>query len=403
MSTEKSPLIVDFGSKYTKIGFVGETSPRSIILTPAELFNFDEGATSEQTSAALTSVMNAMSKSKDFEHKLEDFLYQVLYRELIINPKDRVMIIPDNFLMPRAFYVSVAGLLFSKFLLAKVYIVPGLSLPLYLTGLNSGVLVECSHLGTQVLPIFDGYPLMPAYVVSGSGGKKITAKVREQLLVENTALKAVALPSRVCDEIEAKFAFLPLRNQYEEYTKDEASVNEMKGKVYEHFAGGKSLKLSYFTRLYPMHSALFGDVDNDETNIAYDVLKSLEKVDISCLKKVCGNLIISGGCVLIKNFMRRFRQEFTHLLATRPEFTRLRAVEDSVKIKQLPYFPNLHTYLGASVIAPLSGLEKYAITSQTYIANNQTIPELVSDLFFEFDRKASAKLCEDVEKPFGIY
>lgn len=38
ISIDKAAVIIDLGVQYTKIGFVGENSPRKILITPFKLF-----------------------------------------------------------------------------------------------------------------------------------------------------------------------------------------------------------------------------------------------------------------------------------------------------------------------------------------------------------------------------
>lgn len=239
---------------------------------------------------------------------------------------------------------------------------------------------------------------MPAYTVSAAGGRKIDLVLKEALLAENPDKKTTPITAKVLDEISFKFASLPLKNQWEEYTKDEANITSMKGKLYDHYIANKNLKISYFTRLSVPNTALFGNVDDEEPNIAYSFLKSLIKVDTNSRKKVCSNIVLSGGCASYKNFHRRFRQEVMALIQTRQEFARLKNIESAMVVKPLIYSPNIHSWLGGGVASNLLGIEKYAITSQIFKENSGEVPRLISDLLFEYNRNESKRLQEETEK-----
>lgn len=59
---------------------------------------------------------------------------------------------------------------------------------------------------------------------------------------------------------------------------------------------------------------LFGDIENEETNVAYTFLKSVLKLENSIVKKTVQNVIFSGGITQIKGFASRFREEVIDFL-----------------------------------------------------------------------------------------
>lgn len=134
----KSIVLVDFGAKYTKVGFVGESVPRGILATPSGIFNIDdipvEGDDPTKTVIAGNMIFaTAIQNEGEFKFKIEEFLWQIFYRELLINAKDKTIFVCENVLLTRFFYETIVQVLMTKFNVAKVYVVPSLTLPLYLT------------------------------------------------------------------------------------------------------------------------------------------------------------------------------------------------------------------------------------------------------------------------------
>lgn len=62
-------------------------------------------------------------------------------------------------------------LLFETFKVEQVCCALALTLPLYLTGLNTGLVVDCGYTNTRVLAIFAGVPILSSYREIPLGGR----------------------------------------------------------------------------------------------------------------------------------------------------------------------------------------------------------------------------------------
>jgi actin-related protein len=51
---------------------------------------------------------------------------------------------------------------------------------------------------------------------------------------------------------------------------------------------------------------LFGDIDNEETNIAYSLLEVILNIPAEERKKLVQNIVICGGTSMVMGFYRRF-------------------------------------------------------------------------------------------------
>ena len=78
----------------------------------------------------------------------------------------------------------------------------------------------------------------------------------------------------------------------------------MKDKIFNIDSDKKIFKMSYYTKV-TVTECLFGDVSKDDYNIAYELLKSIDKVDIDCSQKVVQNILLTGGLASLPNFTKR--------------------------------------------------------------------------------------------------
>ena len=105
-----------------------------------------------------------------------------------------------------------------------------------------------------------------------------------------------------------------MRNQLDDYLSNPENIDLMKEKIWEHQITQKNyLKISYYARIMAGNS-LFGDDELDEPNIAYTFLQSLLSLDVVCRRKVCQNVILSGGNAHMINFARRLVKLYSLIL-----------------------------------------------------------------------------------------
>ena len=62
------------------------------------------------------------------------------------------------------------------------------------------------------------------------------------------------------------------------------------------------------------YSELFGDVENEGFNIAYEFVEMLNEIPVSCLNDVCANIVFAGGLWRIKGMQNYFKKKVARLL-----------------------------------------------------------------------------------------
>merc|ERR550525_544829 len=106
---------------------------------------------------------------------------KIFFHYLSVSPKDRRVIICDQAYSPSQFHTALAFVLFKRLHVPSVAFVTDLVLPLYLTGLSSGIVIDCGHESTRVMATFAGIPVLSAYSAAASGGRHLLASLRRSL------------------------------------------------------------------------------------------------------------------------------------------------------------------------------------------------------------------------------
>ena len=119
--------------------------------------------------------------------------------------------------------------------------------------------------------------------------------------------------------------------------------------------------------------------DEKEGNISYEVLKILlNKVPCEIKRKICSNIILSGGMCMLLGFYQRFIDEINEFLLNE-EFQRLNTIKNDIKIHKIIYPRNCLCWVGASLV---SNFENVNFSNREIIKDQQdNINKEISSLF----------------------
>ena len=121
--SEKHAVVLDIGCDTTKCGYAGEVSPRCIIPTKV-------------TDKWIHSITNA----DDLYAALVDFVHHLYFKWLLVNPKDRRVVIIENLLGSSLFKDTLAKVLFKHYEVSSVLFVPSHLVALFSLGVNTGMI-----------------------------------------------------------------------------------------------------------------------------------------------------------------------------------------------------------------------------------------------------------------------
>ncbi|KAH8915991.1 actin-domain-containing protein [Atractiella rhizophila] len=156
-------VVLDLGRRAWKVGFGGEARPRGVVLVEES----EEGK--EET-------------EEEEEEKMKERLRKVFFELLMIDPKARKVIVIEPPLMPMKMKERIARLLFENLQVPSVSFAPTHLLSLITTGSITGLVVDCGHCETTVVPIFSSRPLYPILVTTVVSGRRLTQRLRALLL-----------------------------------------------------------------------------------------------------------------------------------------------------------------------------------------------------------------------------
>ena len=110
-SLDKGCIVIDIGSAYTKIGFIGENYPRKIVKTSLSIFHHFK----QFHPSSRYSLYNCLEDKKKLKADLEIFLTQLIFNELMVKIQGKNVYLCENYYINRVFIETVAHILFTKF------------------------------------------------------------------------------------------------------------------------------------------------------------------------------------------------------------------------------------------------------------------------------------------------
>ena len=123
-----------------------------------------------------------LKDTSTLKDELEEFLNTLFYHHLQASPKAQRVVICESMLTPRPFMESIAEVLFERFEVGPVYFLLSNLLPLYCTGLHSGMVVDVGFCGAQIATFAHARVCMEGFsYTSSTGGLHLDHALRERL------------------------------------------------------------------------------------------------------------------------------------------------------------------------------------------------------------------------------
>ena len=172
MEVKVKKIIIDFGIRFTKVGFEGESEPRKIIPTPL-LVNLEDFFEEKTQNFNILSFLNNTLETK---LEIEEFACYIINDVLQLFKTDSkfklICIIlfdldlKDNF---KEIYLSFIKYIYETFpFISSIKIIPKKIFPVFVSGYFSGIILNSGYLFSTVTVVNNGLSLYSSKVGFGS-------------------------------------------------------------------------------------------------------------------------------------------------------------------------------------------------------------------------------------------
>jgi actin-related protein len=353
-------VVIDHGSAYIKAGFSGEDSPRLII--PSVIGTFEpteQGRPIVKKNGAQLNLMKPecplsfpiergviKNTEESWEHMC--LIWEYIFNELQVDPTTANVLIADSPNTPRENRLKIAEYMLGNFRVSSLGIVSTAVLSLISTGRTRGLLVDAGDGATNIVPIFETFPLAHATKMMKLAGKDVTNFMHE-------SLESVLTPAQfaVARAIKEKTLLVPHDYDHALQSPDALSLEE---RSYE-LPDGRVIQVDKNVRLVASEMLFRPSLVGENCKSLHQlILDSVNKCDNDLRNDMYSNIVLSGGTSMMRGFSARIEHELKQSLPSSLTTSDLRVVSDS--------FRKHAAWIGGSMLASLDTFGKYLTISK---------------------------------------
>ncbi|XP_044292718.1 actin-related protein 10 [Varanus komodoensis] len=375
---EKTAVVIDLGAAFTKCGFAGETGPRCVI--PSEI--------KKPGISKPIKVVQCNINTEELYSYLKEFIHMLYFRHLLVNPRDRRVVIVESVLCPSHFRETLTKVLFKYFEVPSVLFAPSHLMSLLTLGINSAMVLDCGYTESLVLPIYEGIPILSCWGALPLGGKAIHKELENQLLEQSTvdtgATKGQSLPSvmgsvpeDIVEDIKVRTCFVSdlqrgLKIQAAKFNMDGSAERPAPPPDVEYPLDGEKI-LHVNGAIRDSVVEILFEQDNEEKSVATLILDSLIECPIDTRKQLAENLVVMGGTAMLPGFLHRLMAEIRYLVE-KPKYKELLASK-TFRVHTPPAKPNCVAWLGGAIFGALQDILGSRSVSKEYYSQTGRIPD----------------------------
>ena len=195
-------VVLDLGTRYTRIGFAGEPHPRHTIPTPSHVSSLD----------STPSHLPASSLTAHYASVLSPYLRHLCFHLLLINPRDRRVLLLESPFLPLPYRLALTSVLSSLHSPALCFLPSSLAgyLP---CSLPSATVVDVGWQDTRICGVTHGIPLLAHLTTTPTAMCVVVHHMRDAVLHHpaNAALTGrmeAEVDERMWEDLVARAAFV---------------------------------------------------------------------------------------------------------------------------------------------------------------------------------------------------
>ncbi|CAG8620704.1 6589_t:CDS:2, partial [Paraglomus occultum] len=318
--------------------------------------------------------------------RLSHFLREVYFRYLLTDSKHRKVVLCEPPMMPLKLKELIAKVLFENLQVPSISFAPSHMLALLTTGCTTGLVVDCGHLETTVMPTFSARPLTSFIRTTPLAGRALTKRLKNllcmsaEMIIPPETKKVPVIPKylthTIIEDIKTRFLFVsPMhfpangvigvaeKTPEEDIEKKYATDSKVEDLYYPIALGTVGGKNQIGTLVVPgwirgRAAEVLFEGDEDESSVVGCLLESLLKTPIHLRRSLASSILLIGGTTLLPNFQVRLSQEMLRALRVDKRFASISGLADHIGFLEESgsgkvFVANCRAWVGGSLIGSL--------------------------------------------------
>ncbi|XP_011845000.1 PREDICTED: actin-related protein 10 [Mandrillus leucophaeus] len=320
---------------------------------------------------------------------LKEFIHILYFRHLLVNPRDRRVVIIESVLCPSHFRETLTRVLFKYFEVPSVLLAPSHLMALLTLGINSAMVLDCGYRESLVLPIsfLSSSQLWSSYSTLTKIIRELEAQLLEQCTVDTSAVKEQSLPSvmgsvpeGVLEDIKVRTCFVSdlkrgLKIQAAKFNIDGNNERPSPPPNVDYPLDGEKI-LHVLGSIRDSVVEILFEQDNEEKSVATLILDSLIQCPIDTRKQLAENLVVIGGTSMLPGFLHRLLAEIRYLVE-KPKYKKALGTK-TFRIHTPPAKANCVAWLGGAIFGALQDILGSRSVSKEYYNQTGRIPDWCS-------------------------
>ncbi|KAK4328681.1 hypothetical protein Pmani_000928 [Petrolisthes manimaculis] len=361
-------IVLDFGAAYTKAGFAGEYGPR--VITKSEVKCRETGK--------MVPVFNYKGED-ELRHHLVDFIHKLYFRSLLVNPKDRRVVVVEDLLGSSLVRDTIASVLFRHYEVLSVSFVPSYLVAVMTLGCSTALVLDLGHNEARIVPVYEEVPILNAWQALPLGAHSVHSSLSELLLDramticeggEEQRLSAVMdeLPDKILEDITVRtcFASTVERSNRLQNNKYDRSIEPPPPPPSIQYPLSGSHIMTIPGTVREMAAEVLFEQDRDNLCIPTMILNAIISCPVDTRKALAENLLFIGGLAELKGLKHRILAEVRALVTTPAYSTLLPSI--SFKLHTPPAKDNYVSWLGGAILGATEAVVIRSVSREQYLS-----------------------------------
>lgn len=323
---EKQAVVLDLGTDYTKFGFTGEAAPRCIVRS-----EFWCPATRRYRR------LHDYSSAAELYDNLVHMLHQLYFRHVLVNPKERKVVVVESLLTPTLFRETLAKVLFIHYEVSGVVWADSPRLCALTLGAPAVLVVSIGAKDIEVAAVVHSCVVLHALQSQPLGARAVHAELARLLDEHNGG--PLQLDDQVIEDIKVKTCFVTTRERAAQWASDRppAAARDVRyGRV---TVPGRARELA---------AEVMFQRDHELASLADAVLQCVAACPRDVRRALAAGVLVTGGGAALPGLRARLKAELLHLLTQPPYCDTLHVRE--FKFHAAPAPNNAVAWLGGAVL-----------------------------------------------------